>query len=101
MKTYIKTMSIGILIGAMTVQIVNLAMQEWLSRPFTMGGEFLLPALLGLVGYLGWQLSETYFKTFKYKEIYSKGFSEGVKANKYKIIIPVEESDGTDRSKTA
>ncbi len=101
MKKYIKTLLTGILTGAMISQIATLAVQEWLSRPFTMGGEFLLPALLGLVGYLGWQLAETYFKTFKYKEIYSKGFSEGIKVNKYKIIIPLEEHDESSRNKTA
>jgi len=101
MQKYIKSLLTGILIGAMIAQIINLAVQEWLSRPFSMGGDFLLPALLGLVCYLGWRLAEMYFKTFKYEEIYSKGFSEGVKINKYKIIIPVEETDESDRNKTA
>lgn len=101
MKVYIKAMTIGLLIGAMTMEIINIIMQDWLDRPFKMGGEFLFPALLGLVCCLGWQLAETYFKTFKYKEIYSKGFSEGIKVNKYKIIIPLEEHDESSRNKTA
>jgi len=46
MQKYIKSLLTGILIGAMIAQIINLAVQEWLSRPFSMGGDFLLPALL-------------------------------------------------------
>lgn len=91
MKEYIKTLSIGILAGAVVMQLTNMAVQSWLDHPFAIGGEILLPALIGLIGYIGWLLAESYFKATKYKEIYRKGFNEGVKVNKYKIIIPIEE----------
>lgn len=91
MKEYIKTLLTGITAGAMLMQLINIAVQAWLERPFTMGGEFLLPAFVGLVGYIGWMCAQTYYRTVKYKEIYRKGFEEGIKINKYKIIIPISE----------
>lgn len=90
MKEYIKTLSIGALSGAVVMQLINMAVQSWLDRPFQIGGEILLPALIGLIGYVGWSLASSYFKATKYKDIYRKGFNEGVKVNKYKIIIPEE-----------
>ena len=91
MKEYVKTIITGAIAGAVAMQLINIAIQTWFDRPFTMGGEVLLPALIGLVGYIGWMLAGSYFKTVKYKEIYRKGFAEGVRINRYKIIIPVQE----------
>lgn len=99
MKEYIKTLLIGLLTGAVLMQLINMAVQSWIGRPFTMGGEFLLPALVGLVGYIGWMLAETYFHNVKRKEIYKKGFDEGRKINKYKIIIPISEEKAHEKQK--
>lgn len=101
MKEYIKTIITGAIAGAAAMQLINLAVQTWLDRPFTMGGEVLLPVLIGTVGYIGWALAGSYFKAVRYKEIYSKGFNEGVKVNKYKIIIPVEEDSAHERKESA
>lgn len=91
MKTYVKTMITGALAGIVLTLLINLAATEWLKRPFSMGGEFLLPMLVALIGYIGWKLAVTYFETVKHKEIYRKGYEDGVKVHRYKIIIPVEE----------
>ena len=91
MKEYIKTIITGAIAGAVLMQLINMVIQTRLGRPFTMGGEVLLPALIGMVGYIGWMLAESYFKAVRYKEIYRKGFSEGAKINNYKIVIPIEE----------
>lgn len=91
MKEYIKTIITGAIAGAVLMQLINMVVQTWLDRPFTMGGEVLIPALIGVVGYIGWLLADSYFKAVKYKEIYRKGFAEGVKVHRYKIIIPVED----------
>ncbi len=99
MKEYIKTLLIGLLTGAVLMQLINMAVQSWLGRPFTMGGEFLLPAFIGLVGYIGWMLADSYFRNVKYKEIYKKGFDEGVKINKYKIIVPISEENAHGKQK--
>lgn len=101
MKEYIKALITGAIAGAAAMQIINLAAQAWLDRPFTMGGEVFLPALIGMVGYIGWMLADSYFRATKYKEIYSKGFNEGVRVNKYKIIIPVEEESAHERKESA
>lgn len=99
MKEYIKTLLIGILAGAVVMQLINMAVQAWIGRPFEIGGEILLPALIGLVGYVGWLLADTYFRSVKYKEIYKKGFDEGLKINKYKIIIPISEEKAHEKQK--
>ncbi|MBQ8297095.1 MAG: hypothetical protein IJX77_04860 [Ruminococcus sp.] len=91
MKTFVKTMITGALAGAVITLLISLAVAEWLDRPLSMGGEFLLPALVVLVGYIGWTLANNYFEAVKYKEIYRKGYEDGVKVHRYKIIIPVEE----------
>lgn len=90
MIEYIKTMAIGILAGATVTQLLNIAVQECMGRPFTIGGEFLIPALVGLIGYIGWMTASEYFSTFKYKEIYQRGYLDGLRINKYKVVIPVE-----------
>lgn len=97
MKEYIKTLFVGMIAGAVVMQLINMAVQAWLSRPFEIGGEFLLPALIGLVGYVGWLLAESHFHNVEYKEIYKKGFDEGLKINKYKIIIPISEEKSHEK----
>lgn len=91
MKEYIKTLSIGVLTGAVIMQLTNMAIDNLIERKLQIGGEILLPALIGMVGYIGWLIAGSYFKATKYKEIYRHGFNEGVKVNRYKIIIPIEE----------
>lgn len=97
MKTYVKTIIVGIMVGALVSQLINAAVIEWFDRPFQMGGEILIPAVLIMVGYLGWLLADTYFTEVKYKDIYSKGFTEGVKINRYKIIIPIPEEKSHEK----
>ncbi len=81
MKHYIKILTIGIGAGAAAALLVNMAVRSWLSKPPHIGGEFLLPVLIGLVGYIGWDLANAYFREVKYKEIYRQGFSDGTKVN--------------------
>lgn len=100
MKEYTKTIITGAIAGAVIMQLINIAVQTRINRPFAMGGEILLPALIGVVGYIGWMLAGSYFKAVKYKEIYRKGFAEGVKINKYKIIIPVQEDISHEQTNT-
>ncbi len=95
MKHYIKILTIGIGAGAAAALLVNMAVRSWLSKPPHIGGEFLLPVLIGLVGYIGWDLANAYFREVKYKEIYRQGFSDGTKVNTYNIVIPVKE-DGDE-----
>lgn len=93
MKEYIKTLICGVITGACLMQLINMAVQSWLDRPMVMGGEVFLPFLLGMVGYMGWKLAESYFNEVKYKEIYRKGFDDGTKIHSYRIVIPLDESD--------
>lgn len=97
MKEYIKAIITGAIAGGMLMQLIDIAVQTWLERPFSAGGEFLLPALIGMVGYISWSLADSYFRTTRYKEIYSKGFAEGAKINNYKIIIPIEDYDENEQ----
>ncbi len=100
MKEYIKAIITGAIAGGALMQLINVAVRTWLERPFSVGGEFLLPALIGMVGYIAWNLADSYFKTTRYKEIYSKGFAEGAKINNYKIIIPIEEDGENEQEST-
>ena len=97
MKEYIKTLMIGVLSGAVIMQLTNMAVQSWLDHPFAIGGEILLPALIGLIGYVGWSLANSYFKATKYKKTYSKGYSkgynEGSQVHTHIFIFPVEGSN--------
>lgn len=92
MKEYIKAITAGFLAGITVTQLLNMAVQAWTNRPFTIGGEFLLPALFVLIGYIVWTTASEYFSTVKYKEIYRKGYDDGLRINKYKIIVPVDET---------
>lgn len=92
MKKYIETLAIGLITGAVTMQLLNMAVESLIDRQLHIGGEVLLPALIGLVGYIGWNLADAYFKAVKHREIYRKGFDAGVKIHTYSIVIPVEDS---------
>ncbi|MCM1530518.1 MAG: hypothetical protein NC093_11060 [Alistipes sp.] len=61
MKQYIKILTIGVGAGAAAALLIELAVRSWLARPPHIGGEFLLPVLIGLVGYIGWDLANAYF----------------------------------------
>lgn len=95
MKQYIKILTIGIGAGAAAALLMNMAVRSWLAQPPHIGGEFLLPVLLGVVGYIGWDLANAYFREVKCKEIYRQGFSDGTKVNTYNIVIPIKE-DGDE-----
>ncbi len=96
MKQYIKILTAGIGAGATAAMLVDMAVRSWLARPLHIGGEFLLPVLLGLVGYIGWDLANAYFCEVRHKEIYQQGFSDGTKVNTYNIVIPAKEDDNED-----
>ena len=51
MKTYIKTIVVAAIAGAAAMQLINMAVRSLCERELHMGGEILLPALVGLVGY--------------------------------------------------
>lgn len=91
MKKYIRALLTGIVTGALAASMIDIAVRSWLSKPPHIGGEFLLPVLLGLTGYIGWDLANAYFRAVKRKEIYRQGFDDGVKIHTYSIIIPTEE----------
>ena len=93
MKQYIKILTTGVGAGAAAALLMDLAVRSWLSKPPHIGGEFLLPVLIGLVGYIGWDLANAYFREVKHKEIYRQGFSDGTKVNTYNIVIPITEDD--------
>lgn len=93
MKEYIKTLTIGIGAGSAATLLVEMAVRSWLDSPPHIGGEFLLPALIGLVGYMGWNSADEYFKAVRHKEIYRKGFDAGMKIHTYSIVIPEESSN--------
>ncbi len=97
MKQYIKLLTIGIGAGATAALLINMAVQIWISRPPHIGGEFLLPVLIGLVGYIGWNLANAYFHAVRQKEIYQQGFSDGTKVNTYSIVIPIKEDDDENK----
>lgn len=90
MKKYIRILTIGVGAGAAAALLLNMAVQSRLSQPAHIGGEFLLPVLIGLVGYIGWDLANTYFRAVKHKEIYQQGFNDGTKIHTYSIVIPME-----------
>ena len=92
MKEYIKTICNGMLLGAVLMELINAVAISFMKKGFTVGGELLLPALILLVGYTGWKLAESYFNGTRYKEIYHKGYTEGLKMHSYKIIIPLEDN---------
>lgn len=92
MKKYIETLLIGLIAGAAAMQMINMAVESLIDRQLHMGGEVLLPVLIGLVWYIGWNSADAYFKAFRHKEIYRKGFDAGAKIHTYSIVIPVEDS---------
>ncbi len=93
MKKYIETLAAGLIAGAVIMQLINMAVESLIDRQLHMGGEFLLPVLIGLVGYIGWNSADAYFKAVKHNEIYRKGFDDGTKIHNYQIVIPLEGSD--------
>lgn len=96
MKKYIETLLIGLIAGAVAMQLINMAVESLIDRQLHMGGEILLPVLIGLVGYIGWNSADAYFKAVKHREIYQKGFDEGAKIHSYQIVIPVEGVNETE-----
>lgn len=96
MKQYIKLLTIGVGTGATAALLINMAVRSWLMQPPHIGGEFLLPVLIGLVGYIGWDLANAYFHAVRQKEIYQQGFSDGTKVNTYSIVIPIKEDDDNE-----
>lgn len=96
MKKYIETLLIGLISGAVAMQLINIAVKDLIDRQLHIGGEVLLPALIGLAGYIGWNSADAYFKAFRHKEIYRKGFDAGAKIHTYSIVIPVEGSNETE-----
>lgn len=91
MKTYIKTIVVATIAGAAAMQLINMAVRSLCERELHMGGEILLPALVGLVGYIGWNSACEYFKAVKQPQIYRKGFDEGAKIHNYQIVISEED----------
>lgn len=100
MKKLIEILAVGVIAGACVMQLLTMAVESLWKKGFVLGGEFILPILLILTGYLGWRLSEEHFNETKYKEIYNKGFKEGTKLHSYRIIIPIDEMNNGD-DKTA
>lgn len=93
MKKYIETLAAGLIAGAVIMQLINMAVQNLIDHQLRIGGEILLPVLIGLVGYIGWNSADAYFKAVKHREIYQKGFDEGTKIHTYSIVIPMEGSN--------
>lgn len=93
MKKYIETLVAGLIAGAVIMQLINIAVRDLIDRNFYIGGEVLLPAVIGMVGYIGWSAADAYFKAVRHKEIYQKGFNEGARIHNYQIVIPLEGSD--------
>ena len=93
MKKHIRALITGIGAGALAALLIDMAVRSWISNPPRLGGEFILPVLLGLVGYIGWDLANAYFRAVKYKEIYRQGFNDGAKIHTYSIIVPTEDDD--------
>lgn len=92
MKKYIETLATGLIAGAVTMQLINMAVQKIIDRRLHIGGEVILPVLIGLVWYIGWKSADEYFRAFRHKEIYRKGFNAGTKIHTYSIVIPAEDS---------
>lgn len=90
MKEYIKVLTTGIGAGAAAALLIVMAVESLMDRQFHMGGEVLLPVLIGLVWYIGWNSANAYFKAVRHKEIYQKGFDAGAKIHNYQIVIPLE-----------
>ena len=90
MKKYIETLAAGLIAGAAAMQLINMAIESLIDRQLHMGGEVLLPVLIGLVGYIGWNSADAHFKAVRHREIYQKGFDEGTKIHNYQIVIPME-----------
>lgn len=90
MKKYIETLAVGLIAGAVIMQLINMAVESLIDRQLHMGGEILLPAVIGLVGYIGWSSADVYFKAVRHKEIYQKGFDAGARIHNYQIVIPLE-----------
>lgn len=87
MKEYIKTLLVGVITGATAMEMMNLAAIKWLERPFTIGGEYILPVLLAMVMYIGWKIAGSYFNTVTRREIYRRGYNEGAKLHNYRIVV--------------
>ena len=78
------------------MQLINMAVESLIDRRLHMGGEILLPAVIGLVGYIGWSAANEYFKAVRHNEIYRKGFDDGARIHNYQIVIPLEGSNETE-----
>ncbi len=96
MKKYIETLAVGLIAGAVIMQLINMAVESLIDRRLHMGGEILLPAVIGLVGYIGWSAANEYFKAVRHNEIYRKGFDDGARIHNYQIVIPLEGSNETE-----
>ncbi len=93
MKKYLETLLTGLISGAVAMQLINIAIKDLIDRQLHIGGEVLLPVLIGLTGYIGWNLADAYFKAVRHKEIYRKGFDAGSRIHTYSIVIPTEDSN--------
>ncbi len=93
MKEYIKTILIGVVIGACLMQLTNKAVDDLIKRNLVMGGEIMLPVLVIMAGFVGWKLCELHFGEARYREIYRKGYDAGAKIHSYKIVIPIDKKD--------
>ena len=93
MKKYIETLVVGLITGAVTMQLINMAIESLIDNQLHMGGKVLLLVLIGLVGYIGWNSADAYFKAGRHKEIYQKGFDEGTRIHNYQIVILLEGSN--------
>ena len=68
MKDYIKAVLTGFFTGITATLLFGIAFGNYPERPLTLGGEFLLPAVIAESVYIGWKSAHAYFFSFPTEE---------------------------------
>lgn len=90
MKTYIKTFLTAAATGFILSELIHYIASICIGKPFAASSIALIIALIALIVCCVYEVINQRFLAVTYKEIYRKGYVDGTKVNKYKIIIPEE-----------
>lgn len=93
MKIYMRTFITAMAMGFVLSELIHYVVSRCIGKPFFASSTALVLALIALLMCSAYEVAKQCLLTKAYKKIYTKGYNDGTKVNKYKIIIP-EETDG-------